>query len=379
MGTKSLKGTVSVEHIDKRIRLRWRFQQKRYSLNLFDFNRENLHWAKSIAVQIESDIRNNCFDLSLDAYQPVFRLKTVITDKTLVSYFEDWVRNYRNMDCNRDIDYYSTRSMMKKWDDLDIKNLVGNLNREVIAPKTYNRRLIILKAFFDWAKRKEIVTQNPLEDVLPKKTRKTEKPNRRPFSKAEIKIILEAFSKNKFCSPYSAFKHSHYYPFMFFMFKTGVRNAEAIGLRVRDIDFINNQIHIREVLARTIKGSNASARIRKETKNGKQRIIPLTEDLKSLIFPLVTKKQSDDLVFVSHTGKSIDDSMFQRRILKKILAGLKIEHRVLYACRHTFGSRCIEAGINPVTTAFLMGNSPETALRSYTHLISLPGVLPDIN
>jgi len=162
------------------------------------------------------------------------------------------------------------------------------------------------------------------------------------------------------------------------MFKTGVRNAEAIGLRVRDIDFTNNLVHIREVLARTIKGSNASARIRKETKNGKQRIIPLTEDLKSLIFPLVTKKRPDDLVFVSHKGKSIDDSMFQRRILKKILAGLKIEHRVLYACRHTFGSRCIEAGINPVMTAFLMGNSPETALRNYTHLLSLPGALPDI-
>jgi len=70
--------------------------------------------------------------------------------------------------------------------------------------------------------------------------------------------------------------------------------------------------------------------------------------------------------------------MFQRRILKKILAGLKIEHRVLYACRHTFGSRCIEAGINPVMTAFLMGNSPETALRNYTHLLELPTGIPGI-
>ncbi len=52
MGTKNLKGTVSIENIGGRIRLRWRFQQKRFSLNLFHFNRVNFLNAKVIAVNI---------------------------------------------------------------------------------------------------------------------------------------------------------------------------------------------------------------------------------------------------------------------------------------------------------------------------------------
>jgi integrase len=75
---------------------------------------------------------------------------------------------------------------------------------------------------------------------------------------------------------------------------------------------------------------------------------------------------------------AIDDRMFQNRVFKIVLKELKIRERDLYACRHTFGSRCIEAGMTPVMTAFLMGNNPETALRNYTHQISLPDSLPKI-
>jgi integrase len=83
-------------------------------------------------------------------------------------------------------------------------------------------------------------------------------------------------------------------------------------------------------------------------------------------------------LFQSFNGLAIDDRMFQRRVFKPILKQLNIEDRVLYACRHTFGSRCIDAGITPVMTAFLMGNNPETALRNYTHQITIPRDLPNI-
>ena len=147
---------------------------------------------------------------------------------------------------------------------------------------------------------------------------------------------------------------------------------------MQHIDLLNNHIHIKEALARSIKGTNAGARIRKQTKNGKQRVLPLTEDLKEVLLPVLQNKKPDDLVFQSHKGLAIDDNQFQKRILKKVLQGLKIDHRVLYACRHTFSSRCIQAGINPVTTAFLMGNNPETALRNYTYMIGLPSNLPSV-
>lgn len=109
-----------------------------------------------------------------------------------------------------------------------------------------------------------------------------------------------------------------------------------------------------------IDGSLSSEYARKETKNGKIRVLPLTDDLKAILAPLVNGKSSDDLVFSSVSGLPIDDRMFQRRVFSVVLKGLNLPHRVLYAFRHTFGSRCIEADLNPVMTAFLMGNNVST-------------------
>ena len=378
MGTKNGKGTVSIENIDNRIRLRWRFQKKRFSLNLFHFSKANLLQAKKITILIEDDIRSGAFDTSLKKYKPTSIQESPFSEISLIDHFQSWVKDYRNMDCEKDIDYYSTKSMMMRWGVFDLSKVVFHFNNETFSARTYNRRLTLLKAFFIWAKKSQIINENPLEDVLPKKTRKTEKPSRKPFTENEIKRVLNAIKNNQFCSKYTILKHSHYYPFVFFLFKTGVRNAEAVGLRAGNVSLSKKTIVISEVLARTIKGTNSAARIRKETKNGKNRIIPINNDLQEILQPLLIDKNPDDLVFTSHTGLAIDDSMFQKRIFRKILNGLEIEHRVLYACRHTFSSRCIEAGINPVTTAFLMGNNPETALRNYTHLMSLPENLPDI-
>lgn len=380
MGTKNSKGSISIERKENRIRLRWRFQTKRYSLNLFEFTKINLLKAKKIALQIEHDISIGLFDIYLESYKPNSRKRIIlIEEKTLVKSFEDWVQSYRNMDCEKDNDYHSTRNMMLNWGKFDSSMVVYHFNKETFGAKTYNRRLTLLKSFFEWTTKSRLTMRNPLEDVLPKKVKNIEQPNRKPFTVEEIKQILESIKNNSFCSPSSNYKHSHYYPFIYFMFKTGVRNAEAIGLRVQNVDLKNNLIYIKEALARTLKGTNASARIRKNTKNDKERILPLTNDLKEILSPLLLMRKFDDLVFKSQTGLSIDDRMFQKRIFKKVLKNLNIEPRVLYACRHTFGSRCIHNGISPVNTAFLMGNSPATVLKNYTHQLTLTLELPDIN
>lgn len=379
MGRKNAKGSVSIVQDGQRIRLRWRYQKQRYSLNLFSFNKANLQQAKKVALKIEHDLLSNDFDATLQRYKPAALQESVVpVNKTFVEHFEEWVRSYRNMDCDRDIDYQSTRSMMRRWGRFDETNVVKCLASESIGAGTYNRRLILLKSFFQWTAKNKITAGNPLEDVLPRKSRKTEKANRKPFTEEEIKMILEAFKNNTFCRC-TNFRHSHYFPFVYFIFATGVRNAEAIGLRVQHVGIASGFIHIKEALARSIKGTNPAARIRKETKNGKQRVLPLIDDLKEILLPLLSNKKPDDLVFQSPTGKAIDDNQFQKRIFRKVLKELKIEHRVLYACRHTFASRCLQAGITPVSTAFMLGNNPQTLLRNYTHLVSLPTDLPKVS
>ncbi|MES2429436.1 MAG: tyrosine-type recombinase/integrase [Bacteroidota bacterium] len=377
MGQKNSKGSVTITNDNNRIRLRWGYLGKRYSLNLFQYTKTNFLQAKKLALDIEQDIVNNEFDFTLSRYNGKPEIK-IVDKKTAVQYFEEWTINYRQMDCNVNSDYNSLRGMLRKWGDIREDNILNKLNNETFCASTYNRRLTLLKAFSKWLVKQSIWISNPFDDVSNKKYKKVKQSTRKPLTIDEIKLVLNAFKNDTYCPKYSAFKHSHYYPFMYFMFKTGVRNAEAIGLRVGSIDTVQKQIHIKEVLARSLKGTSSKQRIRKETKNGKERVLPLTQDMEEILLPIIKKRKVDDLVFISPEGKPIDDNNFRTRVFKKILRDLGIEERVLYACRHTFGSRCIDEGLTPVMTAFLMGNNPETALRNYTHQITIPTNLPEI-
>jgi integrase len=380
LGHKSPKGAVSISNYKERIRLRWRYQGKRYSLSLSAYTKVNLNAIKKVVLQIELDMANGQFDDSLVKYggKVVKAVEEPKKPQTIVACFEKWVKDYKQLDCDKNSDYFHLRGTLKKWGEIDPSEMLTRLNTEKYSPKTYNERLSMLKGFSLWMVKQGQWTINLFDGVSRKKVSKTEKPNRVPFTEEEIHLILEAIRENRFCPGSSRYKHSHYYPFLYFIFKTGVRNAEAVGLRVGSLDFTKRIITIKESLARSVKGTHAEARVRKATKNGKIRMLPLTEDLKEILFPLVDGKGSDDLVFLSYSGQSIDDRMFQRRVFSAVLKGLNIPHRVLYACRHTFGSRCIDAGITPVMTAFLMGNNPETALRNYTHQVSIPKDLPGI-
>ena len=380
MGIKNQKGAVSIENFKNRIRLRWRYQGKRYSLSLGAYGKINLKAAKKVVLQIELDMANGQFDHSLVKYsgKMIIVYEESVFPTTIVAYFERWVKEYKQLDCNVNSDYYQLRNTLKKWGEISPAELLSRLNNEKFSPKTFNERLSVLKSFSDWMVRQKKWVLNPLDGVSRRKVKKGKMPNRAPFNEHEIRQILDAIKNDSFCPQNSRYKHSFYYPFLYFMFKAGVRNAEAVGLRVGSLDFTNKIIIIREALARSVKGTHAAARVRKETKNGKVRAIPMTEDLEELLLTQIKGKNFDDLVFQSFSGGAIDDRMFQRRVFSVVLKGLNIPHRVLYACRHTFGSRCIEAGISPVLTAFLMGNNPETALRNYTHQINLPKDLPKI-
>jgi integrase len=377
---KTAKGVVSIINADERIRLRWRYQKNRYSINLFVYNKTNLQKAKEIALRIEMDMINECFDDTLKKYKPgaSYNTTTPINNISLVDHFQEWVKNYRHKDCTKDMDYHASLRMMMRWGNFSLEDVVYRLNKETFGARVYNRRLTLLKSFFQWTTKMKYSVRNPLEDITRRKVVKQKRDDRKPFTQAEIIHILNAIRNDTYCPKSARYKHSHYYPFIYFIFKLGVRNAEAVGLRVKHVNTETRIVTICEVLARTIHGTHAAARIRKETKNGKERMLPLDDETIAILQPLIEGKAPDDLVFLSPKRLLIDDRMFQRRVFRKVLEGLNIPVRVLYACRHTFGSRCIHEGLTPVITAFLMGNNPETALRNYTHLMELPKKLPSI-
>lgn len=252
---KNLKGTVSIINESGRIRLRWRHQQQRYSINLFHHTKLNLLQAKKIALAIENDMVSDAFDSTLNKYKSKEQVVKPLHQNT-VDLFTRWVKEYRNRDADIDTDYYQIKRMFERWGVFHLNEVLSRLNNESIGAKTYNARLRILKGFFRWAIKNRLTEHDPLEDIIPKKITKTPKENRKPFSEKEIMLILEAFRNDTYCPKSSRYRHSFYYPFIYFIFKMGVRPAEGLGLRIKYLDLSNKIVHIKEVLARTVNGSH---------------------------------------------------------------------------------------------------------------------------
>lgn len=391
MGQKAKKGEVSISEEQGRIRLRWRHNKLRYSLNLpFPFSPEYLELAKIKAAEIKLDIFRGCFDTSLEKYKeqdtftpPVKVVETKPINKVepkinILDLFRDWVVNYINGDIENNANYSGALAMIRRWGNFKPDAVPALLAGEKISPKTYNRRKGCLSKFYDWLIKYHNYPSNPLIDIQNKRDNRPPNYKRQPLNQDEIKKLLEAIRLDTYCPGSSGFRHSHYYPFLYFMFRTGVRNEEAIGLRIKHLNFHNKSIHICEVMARTAKGTSDKARVRKNTKNGKERLLPLSKDLIDIIEPLVRGRVGDELVFLSPTGKSIDDRMFQRRILKPVLEKLELGDRDLYAARHSFGSRALELGTPPATTAQFMGNNVATLIKAYAKVINMATELPEM-
>lgn len=142
------------------------------------------------------------------------------------------------------MDYLYVRKLLEKWTGVPIGKIAERLNSEDWAVTTYNRRVYYLRDFFSWLVGQGVISLNPLAEVRGKREKKRKKNSRRePLNEEEIERLLDAVKNNTFCHKAARPQHSYYYPFLKFMFITGVRNAEAIGLRVKYMGLsINDQM-----------------------------------------------------------------------------------------------------------------------------------------
>ncbi len=377
---KAAKGEINITNFEGRIRLRWSYEGQRYSLNLpYPYCHENMHHATVKVAEIKLDMLKCSFDTTLVKYKPPKAKKRtptlpqnvvksdIIYIGELVGKFNIWVAQIRNINIDHSFDYLYTRKLLEKWNGDKIESLPAKMAAEVWADTTYNRRLNYLRSFLDWVLASGSISVNPLTHVSKRRGSKKDKTERRkPLTIDEIAQILDAIKSDKYCPNASRFKHSFYYPFLKYIYNTGVRNAEAIGLRVKHLNFEEKQIEVSEAFPRTVKGSNHAARIRMETKTGKTRYLPMTEELYELLLPLSVNKDADTFVFLSPKELSINDQMFERRILKPVMVKLGLGNRDLYTARPSFGTRAVQQGMAVTDVAYLMGHSTiQTTIRNY--------------
>jgi len=349
------------------IQLKFSLGGKRYSFNPIpggDYgNRRDMAQAQAIATRIQNDILSGYFDTSLGRYRLTPKASKVQSGSKLSSTLAVWDAFVNSLDlpaATKADHYEMIRRMLLKVDPK--LSDVSWITSAKLAPSTYNKRLSYVKKCFAWAVKEGLTDSNPYDKLKPKKAIAQDI---KPFSTEEMSRIIAGFEAQA----------PHYIHFVKFLFFTGVRLSEAIGLRWDNVDFSRNEVVIRESLSKDRAG-NGYNRIRKETKTGSVRYLTMSPELRELLRALMSSGNA--LVFTTVRGCVIDSGNF-RELWQQILTGCGVPYRKIHAIRHTLLSHAVEQGIPLTGVAYLAGHcNTRMVMQTYGHMINRPS-LPVFN
>lgn len=202
---------------------------------------------------------------------------------------------------------------------------------------------------------------NPWEK-LPGNLRVPPKQAPRPFTHDEVAKILNCFREHK----YYAYLHDY----VFFLFGTGVRIAEAIGLKWYYLNEDCTNVEIIETITRGKK---------KNTKTNRSRQFKLSEEITEMLLARRPEVWNpDDLVFPSARGSVIDDHSFRNRAWKTVLTEANVTYRKPYNTRSTFISHALANGMHPMTIAQITGHDPQVLYEHYAGVIEATPRAPSL-
>lgn len=191
----------------------------------------------------------------------------------------------------------------------------------------------------------------------------------KPFTKEEIKQILKAVNEH----------HSYYENFIKFLFATGCRTSEAIALTWDCVDFGAKTITIKDSVGIGADGS----KVRKETKTGVTRVIPMSEGLGKVLNSMrsnILRGFNQSLVFPTPNGQFIDLGNFRTRVWVKALQAASVPYRTIYNTRHTFISHFLNETPDFVKCASITHGTKsgiQTLMKHYAHIVDSV-VMPDM-
>lgn len=278
------------------------------------------------------------------AFKSVF-----VSKRTVESWYKPLRRNV--------IKYLGKSHYVTRRDAIDF---VSALKAEGLALDTVKRRIEALDACWKWGMEEGFVTENPWRGLA----RLIKVPQRcapKPFSASEVERIIKGFEEHPV--------HHKLTPFVKFLFATGCRTGEAIGLRWSDVADDCSYVNITSQFTR---GE------RKPPKAGKNRTLYLPASMQQMLMEMKKKRQwFNTLVFPKKGDRPIDDANFRHRAWISVLKLAYVPYRKPYNTRHTFISHALEQGMSPVNVAAITGHDLEVLCKHYAGLISKP-IIPDI-
>jgi integrase len=321
-------------------------KQREVSLNIADTPAGRTA-AASILAAIQLDLYNGNFDYTLGKYKN-FKSEKQISIRDLWQSFVEYKRPHLKVST---IDYYE-RIIGDKLalipypidKALDAREWLLNITTQSFT----SRCLKHFSSAVDWGIRNELLdlNRNPYLGLwadIPKS--RTAPAN--AFSIEERDSIIDAY----FYSPH----YDYYYTFVYFLFITGCRPSEAIGLQWKNIDLHRCAIDFSGSIVQI-----RSKAVRSElSKTNRARNFPINEELADLIESIAGERIAEGLVFPSRqdASKPIDYINFCHRGWDKLVYPIVGRKSTPYSCRDTFITQQIAAGVPIEVVAKWVDNS----------------------
>lgn len=227
----------------------------------------------------------------------------------------------------------------------DVRSWSVFLLQSSLNPKSVNRKISALSAWFRFLQRNDLLKSNPIEKLARPKNGKR----------------LPAFVDEK--SMESLFQQTDFFEknwqgdrdaaILTLLYQTGMRRAELTGLRLQDLDFSGKIVRVLG-------------------KRNKERIIPLLDNTIEVLTPYLTFRNSihpgHTFFFIRQKNHEpilpMDVYRLVKKYLSKICTAEKLSPHVL---RHTFATHLLNRGADLNAIKELLGHSSLAATQVYTH------------
>lgn len=283
---------------------------------------------------------------NIEAFFEMLIAEKGVSKSTVTSYFSD-LKHFANF-------LQKQNKTSLKIYEIDIIEYTKVL-RKSYGVNSYNRKIIALKQYYKFLLSEKLITKNPTKNILASK-----KPKLLPqiLEVDEIEQLINV-SQN-FCP--NIFENIRAKVIVSLLFKSGVRVSELIAIKNDDVKNHGTFFYLSVV-----------------GKGGKERIVPVSTDIKTLIdeyievknatFPKL-KETANNHLFVSQNLHKNFTRQKVGKILKQLALKAEIDpHKVSpHKLRHSFATFLLRNGMNLKHIQDLLGHKDISTTEIYTHL-----------